>query len=73
MSNHDSNTITLPKSAIREGSGFVILPLQRWKKIEEALEDLEMYHSESLAKEINIRRKEKKVVPLEKILKKYHI
>lgn len=73
MSNHDSNTITLPRSVIKEGAGFVILPLQRWKKIEEALEDLEMYHSESLSKEISLRRGAKKAVPLEGILKKYHI
>lgn len=73
MLNHNSNTITLPKSAIRENEGVVVLPLSQWKKIEEALEDLELYHSENLAKEIAERRKAKKAVPLEKILKKYHI
>lgn len=71
--NSNSNTIILPRSAIKEGAGFVILPIQRWKKIEEALEDLEMYHSEVLSKEITIRRREKKAVPLERLLKKYHI
>lgn len=73
MSSNDSNTITLPRSAIKEGIGFVVLPLRQWKKIEEALEDLEMHYSESLSKEIAIRRREKKVVPLERLLKKYHI
>jgi len=34
---------------------------------------LEMYRSEGLAKEIAKRRSEKKTVPLEKLLKKYHI
>ena len=65
--------ITLPKADIREKEGVVILPLEKWRKIEEKLEDLEMYRSESLAKEIEKKRKEKETVPLEKLLKKYHI
>jgi len=69
----NQNTISLPKSVIREKEGIVILPLRKWKMIEEALEDLEMYRSESLAKEIEKRRKEKKTIPLEKLLKKYRI
>jgi len=60
--------IILPKSAIREKEGVVILPLKRWKEIEEGLEDLEMYRSETLAKEIEKRRKEKKTVSLKKLL-----
>lgn len=67
MLNHNSNTITLPRSAFKEGEGVVVLPIRQWKKIEEALEDLEMHRSESFAKEIAKRRKEKKAVPLEKI------
>jgi len=65
--------IILPKSAIREKEGLVILPLEKWRKIEEKLEDLEMYRSESLAKEIEKRRKEKETISLRKLLKKYHI
>ena len=65
--------ITLPKSAIREKEGIVILPLKKWRKVEEDLEDLEMYRSERLAKEIEKRRKEKATIPLEELLKKYHI
>ena len=65
--------ITLPKSAIKEKEGIVILPLDKWRKVEEELEDLEMYRSERLAKEIEKRRKEKKAIPLEKLLKKYKI
>jgi len=65
--------IVLPKSAIREKEGIVILPLKKWKKIEEELEDFEMYRSEKLAKEIEKRRKEKETVSLEKLLKKYKI
>ena len=65
--------ITLPKSAIREKEGIVILPLKKWRKVEEELEDLEMYRSERLAKEIEKRRKEKATIPLEELLKKYHI
>lgn len=32
-----------------------------------------MYHSESLTEEIAKRRKEKKIISLEKLLKKYRI
>ena len=64
--------ITLPKSVIREKEGIVILPLKKWKKIEEELENLEMYRSDRLAKEIEKRRKEKETVSLEKLLKKYN-
>jgi len=63
--------ITLPESVIREKEGIVILPLKKWKKVEEELEDLEMYRSEGLAKEIEKRKKEKKTISLEKLLKKY--
>jgi len=73
MANQISKNIILPKSAIREKEGVAVIPLKKWKKIEQELEDLEMYRSESLAKEIEKRRKEKKVVSLEKLLKKYHI
>lgn len=65
--------VILPKSAIKEKEGIVILPLKKWRKIEDDLEDLEMYRSEGLVKEIEKRRKEKEMVPLEKLLKKYHI
>ena len=65
--------ILLPKSVILEKEGIVILPLKKWKKIERELEDLEMYRSEELAKEIEKRRKEKKTIPLKSLLKKYRI
>lgn len=73
MANQNTKTITLPTSAIREKEGIVILPLKKWKKVEQALEDLEMYRSESLAKEIGKRRKAKETASLKKLLKKYHI
>lgn len=73
MANQISKNIILPKSAIREKEGVVILPLRKWREIEEKLEDLKMYRSKSLVKEIAERRKGKKTVPLEKLLKKYHI
>ena len=73
MTNRTSKNIVLPKSAIREKEGIVILPLKKWKIIEEQLEDLEMYNSESLAKEIEKRRKSKKTIPLKSLLKKYQI
>lgn len=70
---NDNSIITLPKSALREKEGVVLLPLKRWKKIEEDLEDLEMYRSQNLAKEITKRRKEKKTAPLRGLLEKYSI
>ena len=73
MTNRTSKNIVLPKSAIREKEGIVILPLKKWKIIEEQLEDLEMYNSESLAKEIEKRKKSKKTIPLKSLLKKYQI
>lgn len=73
MANQISKNIVLPKSAIREREGIVILPLNKWKEIEGALEDLEMYRSERLATEIEKRRKEKVIAPLKTLLKKYHI
>ena len=51
----------------------MILPIEKWEEIERDLEDLEMYRSENFAKEIAKRRKEKKEIPLEKVLKKYKI
>ena len=73
MSNRVSKNIVLPKTIIKEKEGIVILPLKKWKIIEEQLEDLEMYSSESLAREIEKRRKAKKTIPLKSLLKKYHI
>ena len=73
MSYQNINNITLPRSAIKEKEGIVILPLKKWKKVEKALEDLEMYQSESLVREIEKRRREKETIPLKKILKKHHI
>lgn len=64
--------IVLPRTTFREKEGVVILPLKKWREIERKLEDLEMYGSE-LAREIERRRKEKKVVSLSGLLKKYHI
>ena len=73
MANQISKNIILPRSFIREKEGIVILPLKKWKEIEKSLEDLEMYRSERLAKEIEKRRKQKETVSLVKLLKKYRI
>ncbi|MBM4177533.1 hypothetical protein FJ208_01910 [Candidatus Gribaldobacteria bacterium] len=51
----------------------VILPLKKWKNIENDLEDLEMYRSTRLAGEIKERRKDKLTVALDCLLKKYKI
>jgi len=58
---------------ILEKEGIVILPLKKWKDIERGLEDLEMRCSGALAEEISERRKEKKIIPLRDLLKKYRI
>ncbi len=73
MTNSISKNIILPNSSILEKEGIVVLSLKKWKKIEQNLEDLEMYRSESLINEIVKRREDKETIPLEKILKKYHI
>ena len=73
MTNRTSKNIVLPKSIIREEEGIVILPLKKWKIIEEQLEDLEMYNSKNLAREIEKRRKSKKTISLKSLLKKYQI
>jgi len=73
MINPASKSIVLPKSAVLKKEGIVILPLKKWKEIEQQLEDLEMYRSENLAKEIEKRRKAKKTISLKSLLEKYHI
>ena len=49
---------TLSKIMVEEKEGVVILPLKKWEKIEEELEDLEVYRSETLAKEIRKARED---------------
>lgn len=66
-------TISLPKSAFKEKEGLVLVPLKKWMKIEEDLEDLEMYRSETLVQEISKRRTDEKTVFLDTLLKKYRI
>jgi len=73
MANSNTKNIVLPRSAIKGKEGIVILPLKKWRKVEEELEDLEMYRSERLSKEIEKRRKEKTTISLKKLLKKYRI
>lgn len=68
----NGKTICFSKESL-EKEGVVVLPLRKWRVIEEDLEDLEMYRSVLLASEIARRRKEKKSVSLEKVLKKYNI
>ncbi len=64
-------TIKISDVSVRENDGVVILTLEKWKKIQDMLEDLEMYRSVKLMEEISKRRKEKKTIPLEQLLKKY--
>lgn len=51
----------------------VVLPIKKWREIENALEDMEMYTSEKFRKDIEKARKEKKVISLEKLLKDYNL
>lgn len=67
-------TITTSKKLIKvDKEPVVVLPLKKWKEIESDLEDLEMYRSVNLLKEIKKRRKERFVVPLDRLIKKYRI
>lgn len=68
------NTITIPKNLIKiNKESMIILPLKKWQEIELQLEDLEMYRSVKLAKEIAQRRKQKTITPLKSLLNKYRI
>jgi len=55
---------------------FVILPLKKWKEMEELLEDLEIFRSKNLAKEIEKARKEikkGKIISLEEVEKELNL
>lgn len=49
------NTIRIPKVFIQRKQGIAILPLEEYEKIKE---DLEMFQSKTLAKDIEKARKE---------------
>ena len=51
----------------------VVLPMKKWHEIENALEDLEMYTSQKLRENIAKARKEKKMISLEELMKKYSL
>ena len=70
MAPRNSKNITLPRPIINQKEGVVILPLKKWKEIEDKLEDLDMARSKKLAKEIAKARVEVKkgeVVTLEEL------
>ena len=60
--------IKIPKYKISERK--VILSLKDWEKF---IEDLEMLSSKNLRRIINQRRKSKKLIPLEKVLKEHNL
>lgn len=67
-------TITIAEKSIKiNKEPVVVLSLKKWEMIESELEDLEMYRSASLVKEIAKRRKEKTTISLKNILKKHRI
>jgi PHD/YefM family antitoxin component YafN of YafNO toxin-antitoxin module len=66
-------SITLPKTLIRRKEGIAILPLEEYERIKE---DLEMFQSKRLAKEIEKARKEAKsgkVINLEELERKLNL
>jgi len=63
----------LLQNLTKTAEGVVVLPLKKWKSIEDDLEDLEMYRSNNFVKEISDRRKESATIPLTKLLQKYKI
>lgn len=71
------STITIPKKELKTikigRAPFIIFPLDEWFAMEEKLEDLEMRASSKLATTIAKRRKEKKVIGLGEMLRKYGI
>ncbi len=67
------NTISLPRALIQKQKGIAILPLEDYERMKE---DLEMYQSKNLPKEIEKARKEVKegkIISLEKIEKELNL
>lgn len=58
MANKTTKNITLPKSAIREKEGVVILPLKRWKKIEKENLELRLVLEAILSGELALQKKQ---------------
>ena len=69
MAKISKNLITLPKPLLRK-EGIVVLPLEKYEKLKE---ELEMVQSNKLAKDIEKARKEKRTVPLERLLKEHNL
>lgn len=57
MNNRNMQTITLPKSALREKEGVVILPLEKWQKIEDERRELRLAFQAVLSGELALREK----------------
>ena len=70
MTTQAIKNITLPNALIRKKHGIAILPLEEYEKMKE---DLEMFYSKNLAKDIEKARKEKRTVSLEKLLKEHNL
>jgi len=58
MANRANKNITLPKSAIREKEGVVILPLKRWRRIEKENLELRSAIEAILSGEMALQRKQ---------------
>jgi len=58
MANRANKNITLPKLAIREKEGVVILPLKKWEKIEKENLELRLAIEAILAGELALQKKQ---------------
>lgn len=70
MVNQITKNITIPKALVRKKQGTAILPLEGYERMKE---DLEMFQSKKLVRDIEKARKEKRSVPLEKLLKEHNL
>ncbi len=58
MTNQTTKNIILPKSAMREKEGVVILPLKKWKKIEKENLELRLAIEAILSGELALQKKQ---------------
>lgn len=73
MATQTIKNITLPSTLIRRKQGIAILPLEEYERMKE---DLEMFHSKKLAKDVEKARreaKEGKIITLKEIEKELNL
>jgi hypothetical protein len=57
MNNRNIQTITLPRSAFRKREGVVVLPLEKWQRIEDERRELCLAFQAVLSGELALREK----------------